>query len=117
MLKSCPRFRRMPRLWAGYLSNAAWLLNWVATGPLDLALLTGRLCLLRLGQVHKATSLDGQSLAVKLQYPEWLMIDADRPLSWIPAIAFDSAISTADIHTELSTGFAKSWIIQGKRQI
>ena len=59
-----------------------------------------------LGQVHKATSLDGQPLAVKLQYPDMASaIDAD--LSQLKLVfqlyeRFDSAISTADIHTELS---------------
>ena len=59
-----------------------------------------------LGQVHKATSLDGQPLAVKLQYPDMASaIDAD--LSQLKVVfqlyeRFDSAISTADIHTELS---------------
>ncbi|MEC7705841.1 MAG: AarF/UbiB family protein, partial [Pseudomonadota bacterium] len=59
-----------------------------------------------LGQVHKATSHDGKPLAVKLQYPDMASaIDAD--LAQLKLVfqlyeRFDSAISTADIHTELS---------------
>ena len=59
-----------------------------------------------LGQVHKATTHDGQPLAVKLQYPDMASaIDAD--LSQLKLVfqlyeRFDSAISTADIHNELS---------------
>ena len=59
-----------------------------------------------LGQVHKATSHDGKLLAVKLQYPDMASaIDAD--LAQLKLVfqlyeRFDSAISTADIHTELS---------------
>lgn len=59
-----------------------------------------------LGQVHKATSHDGTSLAVKLQYPDMASaIDAD--LAQLKLVfqlyeRFDSAISTADIHAELS---------------
>ena len=59
-----------------------------------------------LGQVHKATSHDGKLLAVKLQYPDMASaIDAD--LAQLRLVfqlyeRFDSAISTADIHTELS---------------
>lgn len=59
-----------------------------------------------LGQVHKATAHDGQLLAVKLQYPDMASaIDAD--LAQLKLVfqlyeRFDSAISTADIHTELS---------------
>ena len=59
-----------------------------------------------LGQVHKATSHVGEVLAVKLQYPDMASaIDAD--LAQLKLVfqlyeRFDSAISTADIHTELS---------------
>ena len=59
-----------------------------------------------LGQVHKATSHKGKLLAVKLQYPDMASaIDAD--LAQLKLVfqlyeRFDSAISTADIHTELS---------------
>ena len=59
-----------------------------------------------LGQVHRATSLDGDALAVKLQYPDMASaIDADlRQLKLVFQLyeRFDSAISTADIHQELS---------------
>ena len=59
-----------------------------------------------LGQVHKATSHDGKLLAVKLQYPDMASaIDADlAQLKLVFQVyeRFDSAISTADIHTELS---------------
>ena len=59
-----------------------------------------------LGQVHKATSHNDEKLAVKLQYPDMASaIDAD--LAQLKLVfqlyeRFDSAISTADIHTELS---------------
>ena len=59
-----------------------------------------------LGQVHKAVSLDGQPLAVKLQYPDMASaIDADlRQLKLVFQLyeRFDSAISTNDIYNELS---------------
>ena len=59
-----------------------------------------------LGQVHKATSNNGDALAVKLQYPDMASaIDADlRQLKLVFQLyeRFDSAISTADIHQELS---------------
>ena len=59
-----------------------------------------------LGQVHKATSHKGDTLAVKLQYPDMASaIDADlRQLKLVFQLyeRFDSAISTADIHQELS---------------
>ena len=59
-----------------------------------------------LGQVHQATSHAGQALAVKLQYPDMASaIDADlRQLKLVFQLyeRFDSAISTADIHQELS---------------
>ena len=59
-----------------------------------------------LGQVHKAFSHNGERLAVKLQYPDMASaIDADlRQLKLVFQLyeRFDSAISTADIHQELS---------------
>lgn len=59
-----------------------------------------------LGQVHKATSLSGEKLAVKLQYPDMASaIDADlRQLKLVFQLyeRFDSAISTHDIYQELS---------------
>ncbi len=59
-----------------------------------------------LGQVHRAISRDGDALAVKLQYPDMASaIDADlRQLKLVFQLyeRFDSAISTADIHQELS---------------
>ncbi len=58
-----------------------------------------------LGQVHRA-QLGGRQLAVKLQYPDMASaIDADlRQLGLVFQIyeRFDKAISTADIHKELS---------------
>jgi predicted unusual protein kinase regulating ubiquinone biosynthesis (AarF/ABC1/UbiB family) len=59
-----------------------------------------------LGQVHKATSLDGEKLAVKLQYPDMQSaIEADlRQLKLLFQLyeRYDSAISTRDIYDELS---------------
>lgn len=59
-----------------------------------------------LGQVHKATSLEGEKLAVKLQYPDMASaIDADlKQLKLVFQLyeRFDSAISTNDIYQELS---------------
>ena len=59
-----------------------------------------------LGQVHKATSHDGEALAVKLQYPDMASaIDADlRQLRLVFQLyeRYDSAISTSDIYDELS---------------
>ncbi len=59
-----------------------------------------------LGQVHKATSHDGKPLAVKLQYPDMASaIDADlAQLKLVFQVyeRFDRAISTDDIHKELS---------------
>ena len=59
-----------------------------------------------LGQVHKATDLDGNDLAIKLQYPDMASaIEADlRQLKLLFGLyeRYDSAISTGDIYDELS---------------
>ena len=59
-----------------------------------------------LGQVHKAEDLDGNILAMKLQYPDMASaIDADlRQLRLVFQLyeRYDSAISTGDIYSELS---------------
>ena len=59
-----------------------------------------------LGQVHKAVDLDGNDLAMKLQYPDMASaIDADlRQLRLVFQLyeRYDSAISTSDIYDELS---------------
>ncbi|MFP4097868.1 MAG: ABC1 kinase family protein [Alphaproteobacteria bacterium] len=59
-----------------------------------------------LGQVHKATSHEGQILACKLQYPDMLSaINADlKQLKIIFALfeRYDNAIKTSQIHKELS---------------
>lgn len=59
-----------------------------------------------LGQVHQATSLAGEKLAVKLQYPDMQSaIEADlRQLKLLFQLyeRYDSAISTRDIYDELS---------------
>ncbi|MEC7361741.1 MAG: AarF/ABC1/UbiB kinase family protein [Pseudomonadota bacterium] len=59
-----------------------------------------------LGQVHKAVDLDGNDLAMKLQYPDMeSAIDADlRQLRLVFQLyeRYDSAISTSDIYDELS---------------
>lgn len=59
-----------------------------------------------LGQVHKATSHDGEQLACKLQYPDMQSaIDADlKQLRVIFSIyeRYDKSIETAHIHTELA---------------
>jgi predicted unusual protein kinase regulating ubiquinone biosynthesis (AarF/ABC1/UbiB family) len=58
-----------------------------------------------LGQVHRATALDGRSLAVKLQYPEMQSaVEADlRQLQIILAVygRLDRAIDTGEIHAEI----------------
>lgn len=59
-----------------------------------------------LGQVHKATSLDGDSLACKLQYPDMQSaIEGDlKQLKMIFGIyeRYDKAIQTTHIHAELA---------------
>ncbi len=59
-----------------------------------------------LGQVHKATDEAGNSLAVKLQYPDMASaIEADlRQLKLVLQLyeRYDSAISTTDVYDELS---------------
>ncbi len=59
-----------------------------------------------LGQVHKATSLSGERLACKLQYPDMRSaIETDlKQLKLIFSIyeRYDNSIKTADIHEELS---------------
>jgi len=59
-----------------------------------------------LGQVHKAIDNAGNSLAVKLQYPDMASaIDADlRQLKLVLQLyeRYDSAISTSDVYDELS---------------
>ncbi|MEW6089906.1 MAG: AarF/UbiB family protein [Pseudomonadota bacterium] len=58
-----------------------------------------------LGQVHRATSLDGEMLAVKLQYPDMQSaVDADlKQLGMIFSIhrRMDRAIDTREIHAEI----------------
>src|SRR5690606_10588612 len=58
-----------------------------------------------LGQVHRATSLDGEALAVKLQYPDMQSaVDADlKQLGLIFSIhrRMDSAIDTREMYTEI----------------
>ncbi|MEP0708468.1 MAG: AarF/ABC1/UbiB kinase family protein [Parvibaculum sp.] len=58
-----------------------------------------------LGQVHRATSLEGEALAVKLQYPDMQSaVDADlKQLSLIFSIhrRMDRAIDTSEIHAEI----------------
>jgi predicted unusual protein kinase regulating ubiquinone biosynthesis (AarF/ABC1/UbiB family) len=59
-----------------------------------------------LGQVHRATALDGRVLAVKLQYPDMAAaVEADlRQLKLIFAIykRYDAAIDTTHIHDEIA---------------
>lgn len=59
-----------------------------------------------LGQVHKATTKDGQNVACKLQYPDMASaVDADlKQLKLLFKIykQYDSSIITDDIHQELS---------------
>ncbi len=59
-----------------------------------------------LGQVHRATGLDGRTLACKLQYPDMAsVVEADlRQLRLIFGIygRYDSAIQTQNIHAEIS---------------
>ena len=59
-----------------------------------------------LGQVHRATDLEGRALACKLQYPDMASaVEADlRQLKLIFAIhrRYDDAIDTSDIHAEIA---------------
>ena len=59
-----------------------------------------------LGQVHRATSKDGQRLACKLQYPDMASaVEADlRQLRLIFALyeRYDTAVKTREIHAEIS---------------
>lgn len=59
-----------------------------------------------LGQVHRATALDGTALACKLQYPDMeSAVEADlQQLKLVFAIyhRYDRAIDTADIHAEIA---------------
>jgi predicted unusual protein kinase regulating ubiquinone biosynthesis (AarF/ABC1/UbiB family) len=59
-----------------------------------------------LGQVHRATALDGRALACKLQYPEMASaVEADlRQLRLAMGIyeRYDRAVTTAEIHAEIS---------------
>jgi len=59
-----------------------------------------------LGQVHRATTSDGQSLACKLQYPDMAAaVEADlRQLKLVFQIyrQYDKAIDPSDIHAELA---------------
>src|SRR5690606_37669280 len=58
-----------------------------------------------LGQVHRATSLDGEALAVKLQYPDMQSaVDADlQQLGLIFSIhrRMDRAVDTREIYAEI----------------
>ena len=59
-----------------------------------------------LGQVHRASDLEDQALACKLQYPDMASaVEADlRQLKLIFAIhrRYDDAIDTSDIHAEIA---------------
>jgi predicted unusual protein kinase regulating ubiquinone biosynthesis (AarF/ABC1/UbiB family) len=59
-----------------------------------------------LGQVHRATSLDGKPLAVKLQYPDMQSaVEADlKQLDWLFAIhrRMDPIIDTSEISQEIA---------------
>jgi predicted unusual protein kinase regulating ubiquinone biosynthesis (AarF/ABC1/UbiB family) len=59
-----------------------------------------------LGQVHKASALDGSPLACKLQYPEMQSaVEADlNQLQWLLSIRkrFDPAIDTSEIAVEIA---------------
>jgi predicted unusual protein kinase regulating ubiquinone biosynthesis (AarF/ABC1/UbiB family) len=59
-----------------------------------------------LGQVHRATALDGRALACKLQYPDMASaVEADlRQLKLVMSIyeRYDRAITTEEIHTEIA---------------
>lgn len=59
-----------------------------------------------LGQVHRATTVDGEPLACKLQYPDMAAaVEADlKQLKLVFQIyrQYDKAIDPSDIHTELS---------------
>ena len=59
-----------------------------------------------LGQVHRATALDGTSLACKLQYPDMASaVEADlRQLKLAMSLyeRYDRAVTTAEIHAEIS---------------
>src|SRR5215467_5075168 len=59
-----------------------------------------------LGQVHRATALDGTPLACKLQYPDMASaVEADlRQLKLAMTLyeRYDRAVSTAEIHAEIS---------------
>jgi predicted unusual protein kinase regulating ubiquinone biosynthesis (AarF/ABC1/UbiB family) len=59
-----------------------------------------------LGQVHKATSLDGQDLAVKLQYPDMASaVEADvKQMNLFLNIAkqYDPSVDTSEIRKELA---------------
>ncbi len=59
-----------------------------------------------LGQVHRATALDGTSLACKLQYPDMASaVEADlRQLKLAMSLyeRYDRAVTTAEIHAEIA---------------
>ncbi len=59
-----------------------------------------------LGQVHRATALDGRELACKLQYPDMASaVEADlRQLKLVMSIyeRYDRAITTDEIHAEIA---------------
>lgn len=59
-----------------------------------------------LGQVHRATTVDGETIACKLQYPDMAAaVEADlKQLKIVFQIyrRYDKAIDPSDIHTELS---------------
>src|SRR5271166_1271145 len=58
-----------------------------------------------LGQVHRATALDGTALACKLQYPDMASaVEADlRQLKLVMSLyeRYDRAVTTAEIHAEI----------------
>ena len=73
-----------------------------------------------LGQVHRALGLDGRDLACKLQYPDMAsVVEADlRQLKMALGIfaAYDNAIDTTNIHTELSERLREELDYQRERR-
>ncbi len=98
----------MPRPWAGPSCAGAWRPSSGPTGrPSSRKFDKEASFAASLGQVHRATLLDGTEVAAKLQYPDMASaLEADlNQLKLVFAVGqrFDPAIRTDEIHAEITT--------------
>ena len=99
--------RRTRRRWAGPSCAAAWRAELGPDWQKRFASFEHEAArAASLGQVHRATALDGRRLACKLQYPDMASaVEADlRQLKLVMSLyeRYDRAITTDEIHAEIA---------------